>query len=39
MSRSIATGETRVSTKQRLYVFLILDVLVVLIVLALAFGF
>lgn len=38
MSREIATGEARISTKQRLYVFLLLDVLVVLIVLVLAFG-
>ena len=38
MSREIATGEARISTRQRQYVFLLLDVLVVLIVLALAFG-
>lgn len=38
MSQSTATGEARITTRQRLYVFLLLDVVVVLVVLVLAFG-
>lgn len=38
MAQSTASGEAGITTRQRLYVFLILDVLVVIIVLVLAFG-
>jgi hypothetical protein len=38
MAQQTAGGAPRISTRQRLYVFLLLDILVVLIVLVLAFG-
>lgn len=38
MSRSIATGETPVSVKQRMYVFGVTLVIVFVIVLLIAFG-